>query len=150
MVSASTEVQNLTNQTTETQASQPKVTGTASANLTSTEFLNLLLKQLQFQDPMNPTDNSQFVSQQCQFAQLSTSQETNAALDTSQALSLVGKTVTIKDPDDVSKIITGEVTSAAADGEKSTLTVNGKEYPISSLVSVKQATTTSTNNSSGT
>ena len=44
-------------------------TGLGSAP-TEDEFLQLLVAQLQNQDPMNPTDSTQFVSQLAQFSEL--------------------------------------------------------------------------------
>lgn len=150
MTSAMTEIQNQTNATTEMQAKQTRVTGSASTNLTSTDFLNLLMKQLQCQDPMSPTDNAQFVSQECQFAQLSTTQDISKGLSSNQALSLVGKTVTVKNPDDSTKRITGEVTSATSEGSNSTITIKGTEYPASSVVSVSAPTTAAASTTTGT
>lgn len=142
MVSPSGQIQNDTNATAAMQAKTDTITGSASAKLTSTDFMNLLMKQLQYQDPMAPTSNAEFVSQQCQFAQLSTTEDINSGLSSGQALSLVGKKVTIKNPDDLSKTISGTVTSSAINGSKSTITINGKEYPAANLVSVSEAPTT--------
>lgn len=144
MPSAMSQIQSATNATTELQAKTDTVTGAASAKLTSTDFLNLLMKQLQYQDPMAPTDNAQFVSQQCQFAQLSSTQDISSGMSSGQALSLVGKNVTITNPDDASKTITGTVTSTTVKGANSTITINGKEYPASKLISVSEASAATT------
>jgi flagellar basal-body rod modification protein FlgD len=79
-------------------------TSTSSANsalsntMTQADFLKLMTAQLKAQDPTNPVDNSQFVSQMAQFSQLSATQQLdtdlqslssniNAGLQTSQVLS---------------------------------------------------------------
>ena len=65
------------------------------------DFLKLLTTQLQAQDPTNPMDNSQFVSQLAQFSQLASMQDLNtsvnnlsgqitSSLQTSQVLGSVG------------------------------------------------------------
>jgi len=66
--------------------------------MTQADFLKLMTAQLKAQDPTNPVDNSQFVSQMAQFSQLSATQQldtdlqglssnVNAAMQTSQVLS---------------------------------------------------------------
>ena len=47
-------------------------TSSSSSSLAPTEqmFLQLLVAQLQNQDPLNPTDSTQFVSQLAQFSEL--------------------------------------------------------------------------------
>ena len=49
--------------------------GTASSNdsaddVSETEFLQLLVAQIQYQDPTNPTDSTAFVTQLAQFSSL--------------------------------------------------------------------------------
>ncbi|RAO77214.1 flagellar hook assembly protein FlgD [Dyella jiangningensis] len=74
------------------------VNSALSKTMTQADFLKLMTAQLQAQDPTNPVDNSQFVSQMAQFSQLSTTQQLdtdlqtlssniNSALQTSQVLS---------------------------------------------------------------
>lgn len=137
--------------TAEEQAKEPRVTGTASASLTSTEFLNLMMKQLQYQDPMDPQDNSEFVSQQCQFSQLSTTQEMNKSITMNnsvmQTLSLVGKEVDLVDPADTTKTITGTVSEAKFNSDGASIIVNEKEYPLSLVKTVRTTTTTSDSDS---
>ena len=121
---------------------------TGSTEINSDTFLTLMLKELEYQDPMSPMDNKEFISQQAQFTQLSTIQEMNDNMNINnsimQTLALVGKEVTLVDPDDGTKTITGIVDEAAFNGESSSIVVNSKEYPISLIKSVKQATTAST------
>lgn len=150
MVSVATQIQNETNATKAMQAKTDTVTGAASANLSSTDFLNLLMKQLQYQDPMAPTDNAQFVSQQCQFAQLSATQEMSSNIASnnsiSQTLSMVGKNVTVIDPTDKTgkTTVSGVVEEAKFNSTGSVITVKGKDYPISLVTSVKSASTADT------
>jgi flagellar basal-body rod modification protein FlgD len=57
---------------TATQNATTGVTGTSAAT-DENMFLQLLVAQLQNQDPLDPTDSSQFVTQLAQFQQLSQS-----------------------------------------------------------------------------
>jgi flagellar basal-body rod modification protein FlgD len=70
---------------------------TPSTSMSQADFLKLMTAQLQAQDPTNPVDNTQFVSQMAQFSQLQSSQDmvtavntlnstVNGALQTSQVL----------------------------------------------------------------
>jgi flagellar basal-body rod modification protein FlgD len=68
------------------------------------DFLNLLITQLQNQDPLNPTDSTEFTAQLAQFSSLEQLSNVNenlmelknfqASINNSQAVSLIGKTIT--------------------------------------------------------
>ena len=66
------------------------------------DFLRILLTQLQFQDPLKPIDNQQFVAQIAQFTGLEinrqVSDKTDALLtiqSATQSLGLIGRTVEV-------------------------------------------------------
>ena len=144
-MSITNDITNAASATAQYQSSQPKATGVAS-KLGSQEFMNLMMKQLQYQDPMDPVSNTEFISQQAQFSQLSTTQEMNTNISQNnsimQTLALVGKEVTMTDPDHPTQSITGVVSEAKFTSNGSSLMVNGKAYPISLVKSVKPATIT--------
>ena len=60
--------------TTTTTATQTSATGTSSndsaGDVSETAFLQLLVAQIQYQDPTNPTDSTAFVTQLAQFSSL--------------------------------------------------------------------------------
>ena len=68
------------------------------------DFLNLLIAQLQNQDPLNPTDSTEFTAQLAQFSSLEQLGNVNdnlvelknfqASINNSQAVSLIGKAIT--------------------------------------------------------
>lgn len=75
----------------------------ATSTLTQKDFLSILLTQLQFQDPLKPMDDEQFVAQLAQFSALQINSEESAKLDTlisfnsvNQAANLLGKTVAVQ------------------------------------------------------
>ncbi|QNK03704.1 hypothetical protein H8F01_05515 [Dyella telluris] len=90
-------------------SSSTSVNSALSSTMTQADFLKLMTAQLQAQDPTNPVDNSQFVSQMAQFSQLSSTQQldtdlqtlssnVSSAMQTSQVLSssnLVGREVMV-------------------------------------------------------
>ncbi len=59
-------------------------------------FLQLLVTQLQHQDPLAPQDNSEFVAQLAQFSSLEELQNLTSSMSNSQALNLVGKYVIVE------------------------------------------------------
>ncbi|MCW8932942.1 MAG: flagellar hook capping protein [Gammaproteobacteria bacterium] len=66
------------------------------------EFLEILMTQLTFQDPLKPMDNQEFIAQMAQFTnleqtrQLSENSETLLTVQSSnQAIELIGKEVTV-------------------------------------------------------
>src|SRR5574344_50346 len=65
------------------------------SSMDSDAFLKLMLEQLKYQDPTEPTDNSQFLAQQAQFTQLDEVMKLNDTVSSnaqvSQACSLVDR-----------------------------------------------------------
>ncbi len=95
---------------------------TGSSTLGKDAFLQLLVTQMQNQNPLDPQDNSEFVAQLAQFSSLETMQNLSTSVDaiggmyqSSQALqasNLVGRTVIVDSGStrvDTSKGMTGSV-----------------------------------------
>lgn len=79
------------------------------ADLSMTTFLNLLVTQLQNQDPTKPMDDSSFYAQIAQLGQVQGMQQLNTSADLGQAQALMGKTVTAVRPTSSSSGKQGEV-----------------------------------------
>ena len=58
-------------------------------------FLQLLVTQMQYQDPLNPQADTDFIAQLAQFSSLEQMQNLNQSFSNNEALNMVGKTVTI-------------------------------------------------------
>ena len=105
------------------------VTGTNS--LGENAFLQLLVTQMQHQDPTQPQSNTQFIAQLAQFT--SVEQMTNVATTNNQleAFQLLGHTVSVKYNGTSDS---GVVSSVATNSGSPMLTINGNAYPLSSVV----------------
>lgn len=57
------------------------------------EFLQLLVTQMQYQDPLNPTSDTEFIAQMAQFSSLEQMQNLNNSFSKFRAYELVGKEV---------------------------------------------------------
>ena len=110
-----------TNPAAGTQAAK---SGTNSA-MGKDQFLKLFVAQLQHQDPMNPMQDSDFMGQMASFSTLE--QVSNLATENarSNAISLLGRTVTYKDKDGAEH--TGAVEKVSTKDGKPSLTVGGTE-----------------------
>ena len=112
-------------------------------------FMQLLVTQLQNQDPLDPTKNEEFVSQLANFSSLEQLQGLNdnivamIALNQGNALlaqltqssALIGKTVSYADP------VTGAEQSGVVDSVKltdglATLTIGGADVPLASVTEI--------------
>lgn len=158
MTSVSSEITNMQNQT----AYNNMLTG---ANKTTKDndsnmFLTLMLQQLQNQDPTQPTDNTQWLAQLAQYSSLEQMTQMNQGLsdcmgylsamyndmslnsEITQTLSLIGKEVTLKDPEDESgkRTITGKVAEASFEDGTGKVKVGDKYYSIGNIISVKDET----------
>jgi len=105
--------------------------GTSSANsLGENDFLKLMMAQLQNQDPLSPSDPSQYMSELAQFTSLE--QEMNISTTTaasatqqsnSSALALLGHTVSYTDSKGNAQ--TGTVSKVDFSSSGPTLTIGG-------------------------
>lgn len=122
-------------ETTNTNASKRK---TGTSELGKEQFLQLLVTQMKYQDPLNPTDNTQFVEQLATFSQLEQMQNLNVTAGNMQAFSLVDKEVIIKttSSDGKENLIQGTVDYVTTKGTKTYLSINDKLYSADDLYTV--------------
>jgi flagellar basal-body rod modification protein FlgD len=121
----------------------PSTTTTASKDLGQDAFLKLLVAQLKYQDPSNPSDGAAFLAQTAQFTQVEKLAElakeqknlVGAQLMLS-ASNLVGRTVAYAGPDGTT--VTGIVQSATFGGSEPTLKVGNTDVPLSSVTEVRR------------
>ncbi|MDE6313141.1 MAG: hypothetical protein K2M46_05905 [Lachnospiraceae bacterium] len=99
-------------------------------------FLQLLVTQMKYQDPLDPQDNSEYVAQLATFSQLEELQNMSNTLQVSQASSLVGETVIMKTKSNVTgetTYVAGTVDFVSIENGKAYLSINGDKYSIDDL-----------------
>lgn len=99
-------------------------------------FLQLLVTQMKYQDPLDPQDNSEYVAQLATFSQLEEMQNMSNTMQISQASSLVGETVIMRTKSNVTGEITyvaGTVDFVSIESNKAYLSINGNKYSIDDL-----------------
>lgn len=81
---------------TESQKSLKKAATADKNGMDKDAFLQLLVAQMQYQDPLEPTSNTEFISQYAQFSQVEQMQNLAATSELARASSLVGEEVYVK------------------------------------------------------
>ena len=123
-----------------------------STTLSIETFFSLLMAEMSNQDPLEPTSNTEFISQLANFTALQNSSNTLYYNTVSYAASLAGKTVTVATAKADGKgldIATGVVTGVdISDGTNIEITVNGKRYLLSNIMNVSGASGSSYNSGS--
>ncbi len=119
----------------------------SAAQLGQDDFMRILLSQLQFQDPLKPVDNQEFVAQLAQFSGLEINRQQSEKIDqllgiqaVMQAVDIIGKSVSVASSAGTETL--GKVDSVTFRTGQPLLTVsvNGSflpDIPLSSVTLVK-------------
>jgi len=134
--------------TTSTADSSSSSSSMPTQTLNQQDFLNLLVTELQNQDPMNPMSDTDFIAQMAQFSTLQQAQQTYQSISETQAAQLIGSTVTVTGTDNTSA--TGTVTSILMNSGAPEILVNGVPYSLSQIQSVTPPSETGTSTSAST
>ena len=99
----------------------------AQTSVSQNDLFRILLTQLKYQDPLKPTDNSQFIAQLAQFTSLDQARQTNENIQSllvmqsvNQSVGLIGKTVEVVTG---TGNLVGQVTTVNFDNGSPSLTV---------------------------
>lgn len=98
------------------------------------QFLQLLVAQMQYQDPLEPTSNTEWVAQMATFSMVESLNNMQQAFDKQSANDLVGKYVFINDGDN--GFVKGKVDYITKQDGKTKLSVNDKLYDLDQLDTV--------------
>ncbi len=101
-------------------------------------FLQLLVAQMKYQDPLQPTSNTEYIAQYAQFSQVEQMQNMASSMDLQRASSLVGKEVSIKTTSASGEIsvVEGKVDYVVYENAKAYLSIGGKLYSMDDLDAV--------------
>jgi len=105
------------------------------------DFLKILITQLQNQDPTKPMEDKEFISQMAQFSSLEQMtnmsqgfEQMNSLLSSSQALSVLGRTVEVQTG---TQTVRGTV-SSVTNGAMPQITIDEQQYDYSNIQRVIQ------------
>lgn len=123
------------------ETSQEKTERKTGSDLGKEDFLMLLVTQMQYQDPLEPTDNTEYVTQLAQFSELEAMENLNDTANNNTAYSLVGKQVLIAHENSVGDVveIQGTVDYVTIQNGDASVYVNGQNYPYSEVTQVIDA-----------
>ena len=114
----------------------------AGGYLGKDEFLNLLVTQLSYQDPLNPMDSTESIAQLAQFSALEQMQNVGDQIESlrqasglTDAMLLQGQTVEAVDANGA--FYSGTVDSAVWSQNGLVLTIGGVQVPMSSITELR-------------
>lgn len=107
----------------------------AGGSLDKDAFLKLLVTQMKYQDPLEPADNTEYVSQLATFSELEEMQNMVTTSDKARASSLVGQYVVMATENSVGETTykEGYVDSVVFQGSKTYLQIEGTLYDFDDL-----------------
>ena len=119
-------------------ASKTEKSTNAASYLGKDAFLQLLITELQNQDPTNPTSNTEFVAQLAQFSSLEKLENianSISSMSVMQSAGLIGKTA-IAEMDGTN--IIGMVEAILIQDSVPYAVIDGKNVPVSSITQISQ------------
>ena len=120
-------------------ATQSSVKKAASKNgMDKDAFLQLLVAQMKYQDPLEPTSNTEYISQYATFSQVEQMQNMAATMELTRASSLVGKMVEIQttDSNGNAKSVQGTVEYVVYENNQAFVSVDGNLYSADDVKAV--------------
>lgn len=122
---------------------------TSSSSTTSSidfdSFIQLLATELKYQDPTDPVDTSEYMSQMIGIGSLEALENIYSATNNSSAYSLIGKDVTYQytDSSGNTAAASGTVDSVIISGSNTYLTIDGTTVSLDDVVQVTSSTDSS-------
>jgi len=114
---------------------------TTSSQVDSSQFMTILLAQLTHQNPLEPMNNAEMMSQFSQLNSLEELRKINTAMgtmstsnQTTYMASLIGKTVKVNRPD--GNVLEGVVDGAILEKDNPQLRIGDVTFPLSDLLEI--------------
>lgn len=101
-------------------------------------FLQLLVAQMKYQDPLQPTSNTEYIAQYAQFSQVESLSNMSSNMDLQRASSLVGQQVYVKSTDTSgeTRYIQGKVDYVSFENGNAYVYINEQAYELSEVETV--------------
>ena len=119
----------------------PATSGTSKKKINNElgkdDFLQLLVTQLQHQDPLAPMEDKDFIAQMAQFTSLEQMKNMNNAVQVTQATSYIGKQVTWADSQGTEQ--TGIVTAIRIVNSEPKVMIGAEAIELKKIMSVTDA-----------
>jgi flagellar basal-body rod modification protein FlgD len=131
-----------------TSAAASTIASSSNGLLDPNEFLSLLVDNLKYQDPLDPTSSADFLTQLASLSQVQTEEQVASTDQTSAAASLIGDTVSGSDESGLP--ITGVVSGFSMTSSGPTLDVGNDSISIGEISSVLKTAPATTSGSSTT
>ncbi len=114
------------------------ITNSKNSTLDKDAFLKLLVTQMQYQDPLEPTSNTEYMAQLAQFSTVEQLENLCATFNANQALNMAGQYVILNVPDSAGKInqVSGLVDYVTMSEGKAYFHINDQYYPADYLDSI--------------
>lgn len=123
-------------------ASIEKKASESSSSLGKDDFLQLLVAQMKYQDPMEPTSNTEYIQQYATYSELEQMMNMSETMDLQRASGLVGQMVNVQFTTEagIDKSVEGVVDYVYYESGTPFVSINGELYKAEDVVSVYDAT----------
>ncbi|HEX5127893.1 MAG TPA: flagellar hook capping FlgD N-terminal domain-containing protein [Rhodocyclaceae bacterium] len=126
-------------------SSTAAATAAPTSTLGQADLLKIMLTELQFQDPLKPVDNTEFIAQLAQFTTLEQTKQLNDSIDTllsmqagTQSIGLLGRDVQVTLPQ--GGTVVGTVTSFTFVDGQPNLTIKDSTGALTTGVGLSNVT----------
>ena len=120
---------------------QVSTTAESSSNDTDKDmFLKLLVTQMQYQDPLDPVDNTEFLSQTAQFSLLEEMQSMSEEFTQNKAFQMIGKYVTATSQNPITnnmETISGYIDGVTINDGEATLNMGDHSINTDNVIGVR-------------
>lgn len=125
----------------EASTANKKTSNAGTSNLGKDEFLQLLVTQMQNQNPLEPKSDTEWIAQLANFSSLEEMQNMSSTMTGMQGMNMVGKYVDItsKDASGSTTNVSGYVEYVNVSGTATKVSVDGKLFDSEDVVNVYES-----------